>query len=113
MNRRDFLKAAGMGSLALVAFSLIQPLSLNSPGDALPGDSIVNWDGKLFKGMRNGQILASEDGGGTWHACANFGEQHGVKNLSVRNNQLWAEISLPGASFKLASRNGRVWRTVA
>ena len=112
MNRRDFLKLAGVGSLAVIANQFIRKFSFVFPEDVFPGDFMVSLGGKLFKGTADGRVLASADGGLSWHSSANFGGQSQVKNLSVSGGRLFAEIGIPGGTFELVSVNGTVWRTL-
>jgi hypothetical protein len=113
MNRRDFLKVAGAGSLAVVAFSNYRQVASPATVAVRTRNVTARLGGKLFKGTLDGRILASEDGGGSWASCAKFGGQHRIDSLTVRGSQLRAEIGIPGATFQLTSGNGRVWHTVS
>jgi hypothetical protein len=112
MNRRDFLKWAATGSLAVLAAQFTRKLSFVFPGVDLPGDFAARLGGKLFRGTSDGRVLASTDGGRAWHCSAYFGGQSRVQDLYVSGGRLFAEIGIPGGTFELASADGIVWRTI-
>ena len=112
MNRRDFLKLAALGSLAVLTAQFTRKFSSFFPGDGSSGDFAVRLGGKLFKGTVDGCILASLDSGRSWRRSANFGREARVKALAVSGGRLFARIGIPGGMFDLVSADGIVWRTV-
>jgi hypothetical protein len=113
MNRRDFLKLAAAGSLAVIMTQFIHEFYSISFSDASPGDIVPKLGRKLFQGTSDGRILTSADGGLSWRCCANFGGQNQVKDLYASGGKLFAEIYLQGNSFELTSTDGRFWYTVS
>jgi hypothetical protein len=111
MNRRDFLKLAATGSLAVFTAQFARKFPSVIPGDILPGDFVARMGRKLFTGA-NGRVLASIDNGLSWYSSANFGGQHQVNNLHVSEDKLFVEIGIPGGTFELVSADGVVWRTI-
>ena len=111
MNRRDYLKLAAAGSLAVVTVQLMRKFSFSLPGEVSAGDFIAGPGGRLFKGTADGRILASADGGLAWNCSVNLGKQSRIMDLSATGGNLIADIGFPGGTFQLASADGIVWRT--
>ena len=112
MNRRDFLKLAAVGSLAVLTAQFGRKFSSVFPGVVSSGDFAASLGGKLFKGTADGRILASTDDGLSWRCCADFGGNARVRDLYASGGRLFAEIGIPGGTFELASADGIRWRTI-
>jgi hypothetical protein len=106
MNRRDFLKLAGLLSTALIF--QFEPLGkvMRLPVEAQAG-------GKAYRGTIDGKIFISENAGKTWQIHTDFGSDFSVLELltDVHEN-IHAYLGFSGYSFQLTcSPNNKVWRT--
>ena len=113
MNRRDFLIHAAQATLGGIAAAML-PFDIRAESSvprypALKGEKQI----RLFKGTRDGRILASEDGGKSWRVCTNLGKQCPVLQIYEQEGQVIALVSYLGYRFALKSSDGNTWYTVA
>jgi hypothetical protein len=111
MNRLGFLKLAAASSLAVIVSHWKKRIPLSIPGDGLSGDFVSGPGGRLFRGTRDGRILASRDGA-AWSRTADFGEECRVQELVAAGGSLAVRIGYHGFTFRLVSADGVAWRTV-
>jgi hypothetical protein len=107
MNRRDFLKAGWLLSVAL----LVQFSPLGS--FALRPVEVESQD-RRYRGTADGKILTSADKGKTWQLHTNFGADFPITGLSTNHlGQLRAQLEFAEYPFELAlAQNSKTWKTV-
>lgn len=111
MNRRNFLKgivgaiwtalAIGVSGLPLIARSAAAQVLLQS--------RLLQ---RTFQGTRDGRILESLDGGATWQEIAKFGSHCSIQALLEGQGKVFAQISVQGHSFLIATADARTWRMI-
>jgi len=99
VNRRDFLKAAAVFSIAGIGVALFPKNVQARIGD------------RLVRGTRDGRLLESTDGGKTWLPTVNFGPGYTVRALYHRKDLVFADLTFQGYPVTLKSSDGRVWYT--
>jgi hypothetical protein len=104
MNRRDFLKIAGLASTSLFLYSSPLKNILKFPVETVAL-------GKIFRGTSDGEIHVSEDGGKTWKLHTRFGSECPILGLNTdRHGQVNLQAGYKYYSFRLAlSKNGKDW----
>ncbi len=103
MYRRDFLKIAAVSSLAL-AFPVwkLAELAL-APVE-------VEYNGRIYRGLRDGDIHISEDQGQSWRKQTGFGGECPIAKLFSSDGRLYAQLKYQGHSFDLVlSGDGSRW----
>jgi len=107
MNRRDFLKVAGLASLAL--FVKVSP----SAGKLIDFQPQAESSGKLYRGTLDGKIFKSEDRGRSWNLHTNFGNQISVLGFSAKpGGQIVAHLLFQYRRFDIQlAKNGKFWMT--
>lgn len=104
MHRRDFLKIAAISSLAL-AFPVwkLAELAL-APVE-------VEYNGRIYRGLRDGDIHISEDQGQSWRKQTGFGAECPIaKFFTSADGRLFAQLKYQGHSFELfLSEDGGRW----
>ena len=105
LNRRDFLKIAGIAAGTAISAYALASFELKNPSAKL------KRNGELveFKGTTSGKIFESLDNGETWNVSADFGEECAVKVVRSNSAGLLAEIEYEGLFFELQSLDGRMW----
>lgn len=109
LNRRDFLKFAGLVFAASAALPAHQTFG---QGVQLFADPQIRFGRNLIRGTAYGAILSSSDEGTTWKQVANLGERHAVLRLTQKNEQIYANMSLGSHDFWLRSADAQKWFTV-
>ena len=109
LNRRDFLKLAGLVFASGTVLSAHQTLAR---GVQLFADPQIRFGKSLLRGTAYGAILSSLDEGMTWTEVARFGEHHAVMQLVERNKQVYANLSFDSHDFWLRSADAQKWLTV-
>ncbi|MFC1997298.1 twin-arginine translocation signal domain-containing protein [Chloroflexota bacterium] len=105
LNRRDFLKIAGIAAGTAVSAYVFASFELKNPSAQLKRNGeLVN-----FKGTTSGKIFESLDNGETWSVSADFGKDCAVRTVRSNSAGLLAEIEYEGFHFKLQSSDGRTW----
>lgn len=105
MDRRRFLKLAGLASLgAWLQISVFR----NEPGKA-----VAAAGGKLYRGDRGGRIYASRDGGTSWQLHTYLGPNYSVKRMAKdRRGSVGTTVGFGAREFRLAlDADERSWRT--
>ena len=74
MNRREFLVFSGFTGFVLMTH-------LSGGGRLLQIPVEVEYQGKLFRGTRNGKIYSSNDGGKFWTLHSDLGNQCAIEKL--------------------------------
>jgi hypothetical protein len=107
MDRRRFLKLAGLVSLAAGVQVFVS-------GAAPRVAMAASRTGKLYRGDRMGKIYASRDSGASWQLHTNLGPEYSVTRLGrQRGGRVGTTVIYRGREFKLAlSDDERSWRTV-
>jgi anaerobic selenocysteine-containing dehydrogenase len=126
IDRRRFLKALGLGSVA-AALGMLARAEPKHPASALAttnrasrrdADSatsdtvgLVNT-ATLYRGD-GGRVLASVDDGGTWTRHSNFGRAYRVKRVRTSpSGQVGLDVVYASRSFRLRlGPDGRAWLT--
>lgn len=108
MNRRDFLKVAGLTSLAL--FVNVRPLA----GKLVNSRQLTVPSGKIYRGTPDGRIYTSNDRGRTWSLHTNFGRQYSILGFTTNaGGQIYAHLSFQSRGFDLMlAKNQKFWTTV-
>ncbi len=102
MNRRHFLTHTAALCLGLVLPIHLQPV---------PALALSPVTGRLFH-LEQGRLLASADGGRNWLPAVNFGPDCRAVDLAQSGDQVYLTLEIPsGYRFRLASTDGRTWRT--
>jgi len=111
MTRREFFGQAVRISFSAVA-ALALPVVFPVFGAGLLSVMLYSQSlNKSIQGTRDGRILESFDSGKTWQTIARFGSHCAVIGLREEQNQIFAQLSVQGHTFLLASRSGHEWRT--
>ncbi len=106
MNRRAFLRMAGLFSTAI----FVQWFPLQ-PAASRPVE--VQAQGVTYRGTSDGDIYTSSDAGKTWQLHTRFGQQCAVLDLfQDAAQQVYARLGYAGHSFDLVLRNNGRWKTV-
>ncbi len=108
LNRRDFLKFAG---LVLAAGAVLPAHQRLEQGARIFSDPQIRFGRNLVRGTAYGAILCSSDEGSTWRQVANLGDNHAVLQLVERNKQVYANLSLGSHDFWLRSADTQRWLT--
>lgn len=106
MNRRRFLKLAGIASVgAALQISLI--------GGASRTDAAESAGRRLYRGDRRGRIYASRDAGRTWQLHTDLGPQYSIRRMGrERNGRVGTSVVYRGREFKLKlATDEQSWRT--
>ena len=105
INRREFLKAAAIivGGLASASVG-----TAFTPPPKTLGGKISSLTGQ-YKGISNGYIYESLDGGKTCQVAAYFGSGCAIPQVSLSKGWLIAQVVSAGTAFNLKSQNGRMW----
>ena len=108
MNRRDFLKVAGVSAASLV----FNPGPLRILTQAPIETAIA---GKLYRGTPDGKIYISNDAGRTWLLHTNLGSNYSIlRFFAGAGGQVTTQVGFREYSFDLAlSKNGKAWKTAA
>jgi photosystem II stability/assembly factor-like uncharacterized protein len=126
IDRRRFLKALGLGSMAAalsvwpraeprrassVPRAAANPTMLGQSQDAAP-TVVAPSRATVFRG-EGGVIFVSDDDGATWTRHSHLGSAYRVKRVRTsRSGQVRLDIGYAGRSFKLRlTPDGRAWRT--
>jgi photosystem II stability/assembly factor-like uncharacterized protein len=126
IDRRRFLKALGLGSLAAalsvwpraeprlassVQRAAVNPTMLGQSQDAAP-TVVAPSRATVFRG-EGGVIFVSDDDGATWTRHSHLGSAYRVKRVRTsRSGQVRLDIGYAGRSFELRlTPDGRAWRT--
>src|SRR5512136_2715626 len=96
LNRRDFLKFAGLAFASGVMLPAHQTIE---QGVQLFAEPQIRFGRNLIRGTVHGAILSSSDEGMTWKQVANLGERHAVLQLTQKNEQIYANMSLNSHDF--------------
>jgi hypothetical protein len=106
MNRRDFLKLAGLLSTALI-------FQFNTLGKMMDLPVETQAGGKVFRGTWDGKIYTSENARETWKLHTDFGSEFSIIDLSTDvYENIHAQLGFNGYSFQLmCSPEHIVWRT--
>lgn len=105
MNRREFLKI----SLLTFVVSMAPSFGLAS---VFAAPAAAEFQGKHFRGTRDGKILVSYNAGKTWQLHTNLGSSCAVVNLQPAGDHLYSQMRFQGHPFRLALTNdGKSWRT--
>ncbi len=107
LNRRDFLKFAGL----VLASGVLPAYPTIKDGVRLFADPQIRFGSNLIKGTAYGAILASSDEGMTWKQVANLGENHAVLQLAQKGKQIYANMNVSGHDFWLHSTDAQRWLT--
>ncbi len=104
MNRRDFLKVSGTAAL-LLSF----PIWKFTEYFILPVEAEFN--GRVFRGTRDGEIHISEDQKQTWKKQVGFGPQYSVTRMFTDiNGRLTIQMEFQNRHFDLTlSEDGTAW----
>lgn len=76
MDRREFVKLGGMAALLWMFPS-------SKSAFALPANG---YNGKHYRGARDGEIQVSHDGKRTWQKHASFGADYSIGEISARDD---------------------------
>ena len=112
LNRRDFLKTAGLALGAAVFSPLLSaagplPADIHSDLNATPAAASQ----VRYRGTPDGKVLKSDDGGSSWRTLTNFGPQYAVDDVWLSGDGLFARLRFAGDSFTLRSQDERIWHT--
>jgi hypothetical protein len=104
MDRREFLKIAGLASSSTLLVSSPFKSVLKFPVQVATKD-------KLFRGTAAGDVQVSEDGGKTWKLHARFGPECPILDLYAdRRGQVSLQAGYKLRSFRLTlAKNGKDW----
>jgi hypothetical protein len=119
IDRRRFLKALGLGSMAaaLGVWPRAQPGRASSVARAAASpDQLPEVAAKspaiLYRGD-GGVILVSRDDGASWTRHGHLGPEYKVKQVRTsRSGQVRIDVGYAGRTFNLVlTPDGRAWRT--
>ena len=112
MDRTRFLKTFTM----LAAGSVLgQRLATAGTVKAVLGDQgkPAGTPERRFRGTTEGEILVTEDGGGTWKQHARFGSDCAVLNINQNATDITAYLRGQGGEFTLRlSPDGKYWVSI-
>ena len=114
MQRRDFLRLAGLTGVGLVG---VQGLGLGLAGAAGAAQNVdpmqTSSGGRLYRGTAEGKVLVSDDSGRTWSSHTNFGPLLPVNSISANGaKSVSLVLGFKGMAVPLVLRDdGKSWRT--
>jgi hypothetical protein len=105
MDRRTFLKTAGLAAIAATPLTGFFTINQTSNSVEVQRNGVV----MNLLGTGNGKILKSIDGGKNWDIAADFGEHIKVLKIDMLQTGLTATLEHQGLKFSLRSSDGLRW----
>ena len=107
MQRRSFLKLAGLAGAALFAQL---PFPWNAAAAAA---KTISYAGLLYRSGQRGKVLVSADGGSTWKLHSDLGDSYSITRIAVdKTKRLRLTVAFGRRSFGLLlAPDGKRWLT--
>ncbi len=107
MNRREAMRWMGLASLAIL-------INVKPGEDFIRIPEAVKSHETLYRGMPDGNIHVSQDGGQTWSLHSRLGPQMVIKRLSNElGGRVIAYIEYQGWPIQLSlAKNGKFWEAL-